>query len=297
MGALREPKETYCGRTFTGEDLNLIREMIADCMGLSRMELANTVCELLNWQRPTGKLKAKECFDFLEYLDEKGRIQLPEKMKSGRQKGYATRIPQTARGDERPPVIGTVKDFAPITLRVVKTEEQQLLWRELIGRHHYLGFKVPFGAHHRYLIEAARLEPTTVGCLQFSSPAWKMADRDDWIGWDADTRKRNLQRIVNNSRFLILPWVQIKNLASKALALAARQIAEDWQQRYNVAPVLLETLVDPARYSGTCYRAANWIHLGITTGRGRMNEHRDQPQPKELFVYPLEATFREQLLA
>lgn len=297
MDTLDTANESYCGRIFTAEDLTLIREMVEDCMGLSRMELANTVCELLDWERPTGRLKAKECFDFLEYLDEKGRIQLPEKLKTGRRKGCSTRIPVTEQGDQRPPITGTVKEFAPITLHNVTTKEQQLLWRELIGRHHYLGFKVPFGAHHRYLIEAAKPQPTTLGCLQFSSPAWKMADRDNWIGWDQDTRKRNLQRIVNNSRFLILPWVQIKNLASTVLSLAARTIASDWENRYNVTPVLMETLVDPARYTGTCYRAANWIYLGTTTGRGRMDENRKRPVRKELFVYPLHRKFREKLLS
>lgn len=297
MDALDTAGERYCGRTFTAEDLTLIREMVEDCMGLSRMELANTVCELLNWERPTGKLKAKECFDFLEYLEEKGRIQLPEKLKTGRPKGHSTHIPVTEKGEQQEPITGTVKDFEPITIASVTTKEQQLLWRELIGRHHYLGFKVPFGAHHRYLVEAAHPQPTTLGCLQFSSPAWKMADRDDWIGWDPETRTRNLQRIVNNSRFLILPWVRIKNLASTVLSLAARAIVKDWEERYAVRPVLLETLVDPARYSGTCYRAANWIYLGTTTGRGRMDENKKHPVPKELFVYPLQRNFREKLLS
>jgi hypothetical protein len=193
-------------------------------------------------------------------------------------------------------VEGTVRDVAPVTLELVTQEEQRLLWRELVGRHHYLGHKVPFGAHLRYLIRIARPEPMPVGCLQFSSPAWRMAPRDEWIGWDAETRKQNLQQIVNNSRFLILPWVKVRNLASSVLALAARQLPADWERAYGIRPVLMETLVDSARFSGTCYRAANWVYVGTTTGRGRMDRDRTvEKVPKEIFLHPLSRRFRTRL--
>jgi hypothetical protein len=177
----------------------------------------------------------------------------------------------------------------PLGLEEVRHQDERLLFRELVGRHHYLGHTVPFGAHLRYLVYATRPARAVVGCVQFSSPAWRLAARDRWIGWDDVTRARHLQRVVNNSRFLILPWVRVKNLASAVLARAARRLPADWRRRYGVAPVLLETLVDPARFSGTCYRAANWICPGPTAGRGRMDrwKARAGAAPKLVWLYPL----------
>jgi len=184
-----------------------------------------------------------------------------------------------------------------MVLEAVTTEGQRLLFRELVGRHHYLGHAVPFGAHLRYLVYASQPERTVVGCLQFSSPAWRMAVRDRWIGWDEGTRRRNLQRVVNNSRFLILPWVRVRNLASRVLSLATRRLEGDWAERYAVEPLLVETLVDPSRYTGHCYRAANWIEVGVTTGRGRMDRERlrEGASPKLVFVYPLAREATRQL--
>jgi hypothetical protein len=138
-----------------------------------------------------------------------------------------------------------------------------------------------------------------LGCLQFSSPAWRMSPRDKWITWNDEQRKRNLQKIVNNSRFLLLPWVKIKNLASSALSLACRQIREDWQCCFGYRPVLMETLVKTSKFKGTCYKAANWVHVGTTTGRGRMdrNRKRKDMETKEIYLYPLVRRFREELLA
>lgn len=195
----------------------------------------------------------------------------------------------TARWDRGRDLVGEVGDFAPIEMEAVERYDQRLLFRELVGRHHYLGHAVPFGAQLRYLVYAWSPERTVVGCVQFSSPAWRMAVRDAWIGWDDRTRRRNLQRVVNNSRFLILPWVRVKNLASMVLSLAARRLCADWPRRYGVEALLLETLVDTSRYRGHCYRAANWIQLGQTSGRGRMDrEHlRHGAVPKTVWVYPL----------
>ena len=180
-------------------------------------------------------------------------------------------------------LLGSVRDVEPITLRPVRSLEDRQLFRELVGRYHYLGHAVPFGAQQRYLVQVARPRPTVVGCLQFSSPAWRMAARDRWIGWDDATRRRQLQHVVNNSRFLILPWVRVKNLASAVLARGVRQLAADWPARYAVAPYLVETLVDSRRYTGSCYRAANWIVVGETTGRGRMDrQHRRAGEAPEV---------------
>ena len=287
-GTETEAPSRYSGRQFTPKELGLIREVVESCSGLSRKELAQTVCELLGWKRPSGGLKAQECWEFFERLESAGELHLPEKQRR-RPAGSRTRVPVTARGDRGRDLVGEVGQFAPIEIEAVETADQRLLFRELVGRHHDLGHAVPFGAHLRYLVYASRPDRAVVGCVQFSSPAWRMAVRDTWIGWDDVTRQRNLQRVVNNSRFLILPWVRVKNLASHVLSLATKRLVVDWPRRYGVEVLLLETLVDTSRYRGHCYRAANWIHLGQTTGRGRMDrEHRRHgASTKAVLIYPL----------
>jgi hypothetical protein len=283
-----EAPDRYSGRRFRPRELALIHEVVGSCSGLSRKELAQTICELLGWKRPSGRLKAQECREFLERLEAAGVLALPQK-RQGRPVGSRTSVPVTARGEYGRDLVGDVSDFSPIEIEEVETPDQSLLFRELVGRHHYLGHKVPFGAHLRYLLYTCRPERRVVGCMQFSSAAWRMAVRDAWIGWDDATRERNLPRVVNNSRFLILPWVRVKNLASTMLSLALRRVCADWPRHYGIEVLLAETLVDTARYSGHCYRAANWIHLGETTGRGRMDrEHvRHGASIKALLVYPL----------
>jgi len=286
---------SFSGRRFRPSELRLIQEVVQSCDGLSRMELARTVCELLRWKRPNGALKARECREFLERLEGGGQLELPEK-RPGKPIGTRTRIPHTERGDPAEPLEAELGDIRPVVLEQVRTAEQRLLFRELVGRHHYLGHAVPFGAHLRYLVYAST-PARVVGCVQFSSPAWRMAARDVWIGWDDATRGRNLQRVVNNSRFLILPWVRVRNLASAVLSLAARRVGSDWHARYSVEPLLLETLVDHSRYRGTCSRAANWIELGVTSGRGRMDrEHRRHDAcSKTVLALPLVRDARRRL--
>jgi hypothetical protein len=278
----------FCGRKVTPREMTLMREVVGSFPGLSRMELAQTVCELLGWRRAAGGLKARECREFLERLQAQGVVQLPGK-RPGKPVGARTRVPVTAAGEAREGLVGEVGEFGPIVVEAVTNGEQRLLFRELVGRYHYLGHAVPFGAHLRYLVYASQPERVVVGCAQFSSPAWRMAVRDRWIGWDEPTRRRKLQQVVNNSRFLILPWVRVQNLASTVLSLVTRRLGGDWVARYAVEPLLAETLVDPSRYTGNCYRAANWVGLGQTSGRGRMDrEHaRAGAAPKLVFVYPL----------
>jgi hypothetical protein len=179
----------------------------------------------------------------------------------------------------------------------VETPEERRLFRELVGRYHALRYRVPFGARVQYLVAIPAPTPTIVGGLQFSSAAWRMQARDAWIGWDDATRARFLPHVVNNSRLLVLPWVHIANLVSAALATALRRLPTDWQAQYGVRPVLVETLVDPARYTGACYRAANWIEVGATTGRGRADRHHAHhgTHPKRVWVYPLVADARARL--
>ena len=289
--------ETFCGRTFSREELTEITEIISSCQGISRTELANTVCELFNWKRPSGRLKTVECRQFLEYLESKGVIDLP-KGKKGRPKGVKTKVGRTEKGEVREIISGKLKELIPLVLSEVTSKEQRDLWYEYVDRYHYLGYQLPFGAQLRYFIESTNSSRIKLGCLQFSSPAWKMAPRDIWIGWNTVQRKRNLQKIINNSRFLIFPWVHVKNLASSVLAMASRVVQGDWERVYGYRPILLETLVDKRRFKGTCYKAANWIHVGTTTGRGRMDRKtkRQGKSPKEIYLYPLTSRFREALL-
>ena len=160
-----------------------------------------------------------------------------------------------------------------------------------MGRYHYLGHRVPFGAHLRYLVYASEPAATVVACVQFSSAAWRIAVRDRWIGWEAETRARQLVHVVSNSRYLVLPWVQVKNLASRILSRAVRQLAVDWPRSYGVEVFLVETLVDPGRYRGSCYRGANWIELGSTRGGKREDRlaQSEAVRPKRVLVYPLVA--------
>jgi hypothetical protein len=287
------PVVAFCGRQFSSAELQLICAVIKRCAGLSRMELAHTVCELLQWQRSGGGLKARECREFLELLDSQGMVRLPSKRPT-KPVGSRTRVPVSAEGEPAAPLQGKVGAFEPIVLEPVQSEQQRLLFRELVGRYHYLGHAVAFGAHVRYLFYSGE---QVLGCMQFSSPAWRMAVRERWIGWDEQARRGNLQRVVNQSRFLILPWVRIANLASVVLSRALHRLRRDWEARYGVEPLLVETLVDESRYSGHCYRAANWIWLGQTAGRGRMDrEHqREGAAPKAVWVYPLVANAAQRL--
>ena len=274
---------TFCGRTFSADEIDLMRQIAADCSALSTTEIARTVCELLDWKRPTGHLKNHECRQLLERLAAEGWLHLPALRKVGPR--GPRRTPWTPTSDSQPEITGSPRDFEPLTLTLVEAATRDsTLWNELVDRHHYLRYRVPVGAHLRYLVRSQRLGETILACLQWSSPAWKMAPRDRWIGWDDQQRKRNLQCIVNQSRFLILPWVHVPGLASKILAHSVRQLPSDFERQYGRRPLLAETLVDADRFSGICYRAANWILLGQTRGRGRMDQGTSK---KLLYVYPL----------
>lgn len=280
---------TFNGRTFSVEELQLIQTLTADCATLGRTELAHTLCELVDWRRPTGRLKNHEGRLLLEHLETRGLVTLPPVRALGRR--GPREAPRSAQGAPAPELVGTVSDVLPLVLEVVPPGRRgpSRLWRELIGRYHYLGDRVPVGATLRYFVRAARPPDQVLACLGWTSAAWKMGVRDRWIGWTDAQRRQNLPYVVNNSRFLILPWVHVKGLASHILAVCARRLPADWAARYGVRPLLLETLVDPTRFRGTCYRAANWLLLGRTVGRGRMDRANVLAghAPKDVYVYPL----------
>jgi hypothetical protein len=299
---------TFCGRAFTVQELELRRVVAHDYAGLGVTEIARTVCELLEWKRPNGGLKNHECRQLLERLEAEGRLRLPALRRLG---GRGPRSVDLRGADPRgagpfrtfrifppygepEPIQGTARECKPLELALVEGRAESRLWREHMERYHYLGCRVPFGAQLRYWVRNGQRE---LACLLWTSPAWKMQARDAWIGWSEEQRQRNLQLIVNNGRFLILPWVQVKGLASKILALSARQLPSDWHGHYGHRPLLLETLVDADRFRGTCYRAANWIYVGQTAGRGRMDrEHKAHGQAiKDIYVYPLVRDARQRL--
>jgi len=281
----------FAGRCFSPEDVALMCQAARDYASLGITEIARTICEWLDWKRPNGRLKNHECRLLLERLRDQGILKLPALHPSGR-RGART-VTMTDQSDARPLIETTVADLHPLHVLLVESADSAL-FRQFIQRYHYLGYRTPTGANLRYFVQSATSQ--LLACLQWSSPAWTMAARDQWIGWNAQQRAQNLQYIVNNSRFLILPWVRVRGLASSILARAANQIVQDWPQHYGYKPLLLETLVDGTRFRGTCYRAANWICVGETSGRGRMDRyHRTGIVKKTIFLFPLCRNFQHAL--
>ena len=279
-------QHSFCGREFTAEEVSLIQEVVRTCTGISRTELAHTVCELLDWKRAGGGLKGRECRDLLELLERQGILTLSAKKSPGLSKSQKSIAP-AGDGQVHSTLTGSAEEFAPLDVQLVESRQQRQLFKELVSRYHYLGYAMPYGARLQYLVYVSRPRREVVGCVQFSSPAWRIKVRDQWIGWDDVTRGRGLQHIVNNSRLLVLP--RIRNLASTLLSCVLRRLRSDWQERYGVEPWLVETLVDRERFYGGCYRAANWIVLGQSSGRGRMDRahERHGARVKTVLVYPL----------
>lgn len=211
---------TFCGQPLKQEQRELICQCASDYSELSLEELAATLCEWMEWYRPSGHLKTRECRELLQELQTHGVISLPP-LRTGRPRGAMRAIAHTAQSEPHAAIKENLATLQPVNLRRVAQKADQKLWRELIDRYHYLGYRTAYGASVRYRIETEHQQPILLGCLQFSSPAWRMNARDHWIGWDENCRKANLPRIINNSRFLILPWVHVPNLASHVLALAS----------------------------------------------------------------------------
>ena len=277
---------SFCGRSIAPEELDLIRGITRDFRQLALTELAHTVCELLEWKRPNGGLKSRECYLFLLSLHERGWLPWLPAPRPHAGQPHQTRL--GAESDPQPLCAGPIQSWLPVELELIDQAAQRQLFEQYIHRYHYLGYRVPYGAQLRYFVRSRLASRPLLACLLFTSAAWKMAPRDQFIGWSDPMRARHLPRVVNHSRFLILPWVQIPNLASHVLAQAATRVKRDWSLRYGVEPVLLETLVDRNRYAGTCYRAANWTSVGLTQGRGRMDRAgKAQGERKEIFLFPL----------
>lgn len=285
---------SFCGQPLTPEQIELIRQTTRDFRHLPLTELAHTVCELLDWKRPQGSLKTRECYLFLQALQQRGWLPWLPAPRRYRRRPHQTRLGE--QSNPQAPCTGSLSRWLPIQMERIDTPADRKLFEQYIHRYHYLGYRVPYGAQLRYFIRSQQPPYPWLACLLFTSAAWKMAPRDHYIGWSEAARRENLPRVVNHSRFLILPWVEIANLASHILSLAAPRLRTDWAARYGAEAVLLETLVDRRRYRGTCYRAANWISVGFTQGRGRMDRWgKGQGERKEIFLYPLRRDWRRQL--
>ena len=282
-----------CGREITTQELETARETVKLCSGLSRAELAETICEHWGWVTASGAGKVTACLNVLEELERKGELQLPAKHKrpnTERVRG-AEHTQRTAAPDEA--LVGKLGDVSPVVLELVENSAHAKLWNEYVDRYHYLGYRKPFGCTRRYFVVGA---PGFLGCVLVAGAARAIKARDEWIGWNKQRRQENLPWVINNTRFLIFPWVEIRHLASHVLGQLARHVREDWQRRWGYTPQLMETFVDPAKFSGTCYQAAGWIELGQTTGEGlRRKGHAYTTSPKLIYVKPLSKDFRERL--
>jgi len=254
------------GREFGPAEVQAIIALSQSGPGYTRGALARQVCEQFDWRRASGKLKLRECWELLLKLEQRGWIELPTRQRGGRRRGQRTRIQRTLFGEPRRTLKCALSDLLPLAFERVQGSNAHALWSELVDRYHYLGFATPWGAQLRYLVRSHTGEE--LACVQFSAPAWRLAARDRWIGWSEAVRRSHLARIVQQSRFLILPWVQVASLASHILAGAMRMLVGDWSRLYAERPLVCETLVAP-RFAGSCYRAANWHYVGDTSGRGR----------------------------
>ncbi len=279
------------GRDVNQEEIALIQETVAMFKGLSRQELAQTLCEHLNWRRASGTNRVDSCMKLMEKLEQQGVLKLPEKQSASPKE--QKKITFTERTEPKSEITGSLSDVGQVTLKLVSDQSDKTLWNEFVKRYHYLGYYKPFGYHMRYFIET---EQGKLGCMLFSAGSKSIAMRDRWIGWTPNERLIRLSWVTNNSRFVIFPWVKVKNLASWALGQVARRIRQDWQEAWGYRPVLLETFVDPQYYLGTCYKAANWRYLGMTTGEGLARKGKSYTtSPKMIFVQPLVKDFRSEL--
>ena len=279
----------YCGRDFTPDELETINQIITEDPQRSRAQISRLVCQALSWYKPDGGLKDMSCRVALLRMQENGLITLPPPRHE--QSKRRPKIQITSATDPKPDITMPVNTLPNLSLQVVSTKEQSALWREYIHRYHYLGYTPLPGAQLRYL---AVSNGKIVALLGFGAAAWKTAPRDKFIGWSKKQQQERLHLITNNARFLILPWVKSKNLASKLLAMAAKRLPEDWKHHYGYSPVLLETFVESKRFRGKCYQAANWIHAGRTKGRGKLDVHNTYSLPqKEIWLYPLVKNFKK----
>jgi len=286
-----EVKLKYRGRAITVADIEFMQRLIAVHPEASRRALSKLLCEAWDWRQPNGELRDMVCRSLMLALHRSGFIELPPVRQRPRNNVVERQRPKRVEVDERRLRV-SLSALRPLTFRQVRRTGEEKLFNALVAEHHYLGYRSPVGEHLKYLVYSSEERP--IACFGWCSPARRLAPRDRFIGWSKEARAQNAHFIAYNSRFLILPWVEVRQLASHLLSRMARVLVRDWESVYGHEIHYLETFVDPERFRGTCYRAANWISLGLTTGRGK-DDQQNKPNRtlKEVLGYPLSGRFRE----
>ena len=282
----------YRDREISQDDILYLRALIDKHPNESRRKLSTRLCEAWQWRQANGALRDMVCRGMLLMLERTGQITLPP-VSYVRQNPLAKRArPEPARINTTP-VEDRLRDLQPLQFEQVRRTSNESVFNGLMEEHHYLGYEQPVGEHLKYLVLA---QGRPVACLAWSSAPRHIGSRDRFIGWSAETRRRNIRFVAYNTRFLILPWVRVEHLASHILGRMAARISDDWEQMYGHPIYFLETFVDPERFRGICYRAANWVLLGSTTGRGKQsNSYVPNRSIKEVLGYPLTKHFRQRL--
>ena len=282
----------YRGRVVTAEDIAYIRQFIAQHPGASRRRLSTKLCEAWEWKQANGALRDMVCRGLLLMLHRAGEIELPPVRQVSLNPFVERERPAPVPLDTTP-ITGPLSALQPIELQPVRRTDDEPLFNSLMEQYHYLGYEQPVGEHLKYLAWA---QGRPVACLAWSSAPRHLGSRDRFIGWNAEARRRNIRFLAYNTRFLILPWVRVPHLASHLLGKMAQTLSGDWERMYGHPIYFAETFIDPGRFRGTCYRAANWILLGHTTGRGK-NDHTNKPNRpiKEVLGLPLVPRFRQLL--
>jgi Druantia protein DruA len=282
----------YRGRVVTAQDLVFIRELIAQHAGLSRRGLSAQLCQAWQWKQANGALCDMVCRGLLLMLHRAGEIELPP-VRQISLNPFVQRARPAAVPVDQTPLIGALTELQPIDFHQVRRTAQERLFNSLIEHHHYLGYEQPVGEHLKYLIWA---QGRPIACLAWGSAPRHLGSRDRYIGWSAQARRRNIRLVAYNTRFLILPWIRVPHVASHILGRVANRLSGDWERAYGHPVYFAETFIDPGRFRGTCYRAANWSFLGLTTGRGKAStSKRPNRSIKEVLGYPLTPRFRELL--
>ncbi len=287
------------GKRIAEEELIAIRRFIEEHPEANRTMISREVCTELHWLQPNGNPQDVACREILRRLEQQGLIHLPAaKAISPNAKGQKQRMADlftsAAEFPWAPEVVSELAGgFSSMRLEQVRGRGPARVWAEMMSRHHYLGYSWSVGRSIKYLFYAGA---DLIGGMSWGSACWKLGSRDELIGWDAPTREKNLQGMAGNHRFLILPWVKVKNLASHLLSRSVKQLPVDWKERYGVELYLLESFVDPSRFQGTCYKAANWIYLGQSKGSSKSgNAYVWHGQVKDIYVYPLRPDYQEKL--
>jgi hypothetical protein len=282
----------YRGRAVTAADILFILQLIAQNPHLSRRRLSAKLCEAWDWKQANGALRDMVCRGLLLMLHRAGEIELPAVRQVSLNPFVQREKPQAVPMDQTP-LTCVLADIRPLSFQQVRRTSYEPLFNSLMEQHHYLGYEQPVGEHLKYLVWA---HGRPIACMAWSSAARHLGSRDRHIGWSAEARRRNIRFVAYNTRFLILPWVEVPHLASHILGRIAGSLPSDWEHLYGHPVYFAETFIDPGRFRGTCYRAANWKLLGLTTGRGKNStSKRPNRSIKEVLGYPLAPRFRELL--